>query len=251
MKMRLIHLSDIHFTAGDAWDPDEDQRNELLTDVGALVDKGGTVDGILIGGDIAFSGAKAEYDVAAEWIEQVRVRSGCPAGAIWVVPGNHDIDRHVHDMNRARTTMLEELRTSELGLIDARLTNWLNGGNGLLNCLDAYNRFCQDWVPPTTAKEPHWTDLTLALDGLDVCLTGINSVLTSDSRDKPPPQLILGKQQCSLQRAPNRVHIAFAHHPPSWIRDWPAVAAYLRRAHLVLFGHEHFFRVEQEAPGSR
>jgi predicted MPP superfamily phosphohydrolase len=247
--MRLIHLSDIHFTAGGTWDPDEDQRDELLADVGVLVDDGGTVDGILIGGDIAFSGAKAEYDVAAEWIEKVRVRSGCPEGAIWVVPGNHDIDRNVHDKNRARTKMLEELRHTESDLIEARLAAWLNGGDGLLSCLDAYNRFCQDWVPPTTAKQPHWTDLTLGLDGLDVCLTGINTVLTSDTRDWPAPQLIVGKQQCSLQRAPNRVHIAFAHHPPSWIKDWPAVAGYLRRAHLVIFGHEHYFRVEQEAPG--
>jgi predicted phosphodiesterase len=249
MQMRLIHLSDIHFSTGDAWDPDEDQRNELFADVGVLVDEGGTVDGILIGGDIAFSGAKAEYDVAAEWIERVRVRSGCPEGAIWVVPGNHDIDRRVHEKNRARTKMLEELRSTDLGLIEARLANWLNGGNGLLSCLDAYNKFCQHWVPPTTATEPHWTDLTLGLDGLDVCLTGINSVLTSDSRDRPPPQLIVGKQQCSLQQAPNRVHIALAHHPPAWIKDWPAVAGYFRRAHLVLFGHEHRFRVEQESPG--
>lgn len=248
--MRLIHLSDIHFTAGDTWDPDEDQRNELLADVGALVDERGIVDGILIGGDIAFSGASAEYEVAREWIEDVRVRSGCPEGAIWVVPGNHDIDRQAHYGNRARTKMLEELRNTDSELIEARLAAWLNGGNGLLSCLDAYNRFCQDWVPPTTAKEPHWTDLTLGLDGLDVCLTGINSVLTSDSRDRPVPQLIVGKQQCSLQRAPNRVHIVLAHHPPSWIKDWPAIEGYLRRrAHLVLFGHEHLFRVEQEAPG--
>lgn len=247
--MRLIHLSDIHFTVGDTWDPDEDQRNELLADVGALVDDGGTVDGILIGGDIAFSGAKAEYDVAAEWMEKVRVRSGCPEGAIWVVPGNHDIDRHLHDRNRARTKMLEELRNTEPDLIESRLADWLNGGDGLLSCLDAYNKFCQAWVPPTTTKQPHWTDLTLALDGLNVCLTGINSVLTSDTRDWPTPQLIVGKQQCSLQRAANRIHIAFVHHPPSWIKDWPAVSGYLRRAHLVLFGHEHCFRVEQEAPG--
>jgi predicted MPP superfamily phosphohydrolase len=247
--MRLVHLSDIHFTAGDTWDPDEDQRAELLADVGALVEDGGNVDGILIGGDIAFSGADPEYDVATEWIEAVRVRSGCPEGAIWVVPGNHDIDRHLHDKNRARTKMLEELRSTEPDLVEVRLAAWLNGGDGLLSCLDAYNRFSQDWVPPTTAKQPHWTDLTLGLDGLDVCLTGINTVLTSDTRDWPAPQLIVGKQQCSLQRAPNRVHIAFAHHPPSWIKDWPAVAGYLRRAHLVLFGHEHYFRVEQEAPG--
>lgn len=247
--MRLIHLSDIHFTAGDTWDPDEDQRDELIADVGVLVDAGGPVDGILIGGDIAFSGASPEYEVAAEWIERVRVRSGCPSGATWVVPGNHDVDRQLHDNNRARTKMLEELRTTEPDLVEARLGAWLNGGDGLLSCLDAFNKFSQDWVPPTTAKKPHWTDLTLGLDGLDVCLTGINTVLTSDTRDWPTPQLIVGKQQCSLQRASNRVHIAFAHHPPSWIKDWPALAGYMRRAHLVLFGHEHYFRVEQEAPG--
>jgi hypothetical protein len=166
-----------------------------------------------------------------------------------VVPGNHDIDRHMHDKNRARTKMLEELRSTELELIETRLSEWLNGGDGLLSCLDAYNKFCQDWVPPTMAKEPHWTDLTLGLDGLDVCLTGINSALTSDSRDKPPPQLIVSKQQCSLQRAPNRVHIALAHHPPAWIKDWPTLAGFFRRAHLVLFGHEHRFRVEQDSPG--
>jgi hypothetical protein len=247
--MRLIHLSDIHFTAGDIFDPDEDQREELLSDVGDLVDAGGAVNGILIGGDIAFSGARSEYVVAAQWIERVRARSGCPDGAIWVVPGNHDIDRNLHRKNRARTSMVAELRETDLPLIDPRLRGWLNCGNGMLNCLEAYNNFSEDWVPPTTAANPHWTDLTLDLAGLDVCLTGLNSVLASDSRDRPPPLLILGTQQCSLQRAPNRVHIAFAHHPPTWIRDWPNVAAYLRRAHLVLFGHEHRFRIEQATPG--
>lgn len=249
--MRLIHLSDIHFTSGDTWDPDEDQRNELVEDVGALVTtENGTVDGILIGGDIAFSGAQAEYDVAAEWIENLRGRSGCPDGAIWVVPGNHDIDRQAHASNRARIKMLEELRsTTDPDLIEPRLAGWLNGGDGLLSCLDAYNSFCQTWVPRTTAKLPQWTDLTLGLDGLDVCLTGINTVLTSDSRDRPFPQLIVGRQQCSLSRASNRVHIVLAHHPPVWIKNWRAIASYFRRAHLVIFGHDHRFRVDQEAPG--
>lgn len=247
--MRLIHLSDIHFTAGDTWDPDVDQRHELFLDVCELVDSGGKVDGILVGGDIAFSGADAEYEVATEWVEQIRLRSGCPEGHIWTVPGNHDIDRTIHKTNRARKAMVAELRDTPLDLVDARLAEWLNVGDGMLNCLDAYNRFSQNWVPSTTAAKPHWTDLTLDLDGLDVCLTGMNSVLASDSKDKPIPSLVLGTQQCCLERAPNRVHIAFAHHPPTWILDWPTVERYFRRAHLALFGHEHRFRVEQEAPG--
>jgi predicted MPP superfamily phosphohydrolase len=247
--MRLIHLSDIHFTAGDSWDPDLDQRDQLLRDVTELVDEGGSVDAILVGGDIAFSGAGDQYDVAAEWLEQIRVASGCPKGGIWVVPGNHDIDRNIHRANRAREKMVEELCHSPLDFVDARLAGWLKGGEGMLDCLGAYNAFSQQWVPPTTHKKPHWTDLTLDLDGLDVCLTGINSVVASDSVDWPKPKLVLGRQQCSLPWAENRVQIVFAHHPPSWIRDWENVEAYLRRAHLVLFGHEHQFRIEQAAPG--
>jgi hypothetical protein len=247
--MRLIHLSDIHFNVQPDWDPDGDQREQLLRDIGELVDEGGEVDGILIGGDIAFSGKKAEYDVAAEWIERVRQRSGCPDGAIWVVPGNHDVDRDLHKDNRARSKMVDELSTSDLDVIDVRLAGWLRGGDGMLGCLAAYNAFSQPWVAPTTHKKPHWEDLTLGLDGLSVCLTGINSAVASDSRDKPPPRLVLGRQQCELPVAEDRIHIVLAHHPPTWIRDWDNVKGYLRRAHLVLFGHEHRFRVHQDAPG--
>ena len=252
--MRLIHLSDIHFSAGDHWDPDDDQRNELLLDIDRLVSSGGAVDGILVGGDIAFSGGADEYAVAGEWLEEARVRGGCPVGAVWTVPGNHDVDRAMHNENFARHSMIEKLQETDLTMVDHVLSKFLYAGDGMINCLDEYNRFATQWLSTTSAAKPHWTDPTLDLDGLDICLTGLNSVLVSDTSDKHEEHdgkavLLLGRQQCALERDADRIHIAFAHHPPSWLRDWSRVQPFLKRAHLVLFGHEHQFRANQEAPG--
>ena len=248
--MRLIHLSDIHFSSGSSWDPDDDQRAELLSDIRQVVGDE-IVDGILVGGDIAFSGSPAEYEIATGWLEQVREACSCPEGAIWVVPGNHDIDRNRHRANLARQAMVSALRKEDRNVVDLRLRGWLVAGDGMLDCLDAYNQFAQQWLCPTGAASPHWTDLTLGIDDLSVCLTGLNSVLVSDTVDDPQygPVLRMGAQQCTIERKPDTVHVVFGHHPPSWIRDWPEVEPYLRRAHVVLFGHEHTFRTEQAAPG--
>jgi 3',5'-cyclic AMP phosphodiesterase CpdA len=54
----------------------------------------GPVYGIVVGGDIAFSGKPEEYDLANKWLVRFAARLGVdPGERIWVVPGNHDIDR--------------------------------------------------------------------------------------------------------------------------------------------------------------
>jgi hypothetical protein len=57
--MRLVHLSDIHFGRyGHGWDPNEDQRRELLNDLGRFVDEKGPVDGGLSVATSPTTGAK-------------------------------------------------------------------------------------------------------------------------------------------------------------------------------------------------
>ena len=57
-KLVFLHLSDIHFLrwSGSRYDLDADLRNELLLDAVDMVKQLGLPDGILICGDIAFSG---------------------------------------------------------------------------------------------------------------------------------------------------------------------------------------------------
>lgn len=57
--LSFIHLSDIHFHkySGDAYDIDHDLRCEIIRDISYEYRKKiSTIDGILICGDIAFSG---------------------------------------------------------------------------------------------------------------------------------------------------------------------------------------------------
>ncbi len=91
----FLHLSDIHFTkhSGRPGDLDEDVRRELECDALEVRRRFDHFTGILVSGDIAFSGQAAEYDTAKSWLNQLCLSLGCAAEDVWVVPGNHDVDR--------------------------------------------------------------------------------------------------------------------------------------------------------------
>ncbi len=94
----LVHLSDIHFRdprRGTTGILDADLRRELQSDALRVVAVAGRAEGILVGGDIAHSGRKEEYEIAREWLNSFCGRLGCETDDVWVVPGNHDVDRSV------------------------------------------------------------------------------------------------------------------------------------------------------------
>lgn len=253
--MRLIHLSDIHFSGYTSkWEPNEDQRSELVRDLADLVADGGPVDGVLVGGDIAQSARADQYTDAADWLRKVSEVGKCPWAHVWVVPGNHDIDRDLHQAPPLRRYLHEVVRSalaaSDFVKVDEILHDWFladEHADGLLKSLESYNDFASELGCPTSADSPTWTDLTLDLNGLEVQLTGLNSVLVSDTSDvKAKPSLAIGRRQCEFERSDGRIHIVFAHHPPEWLGDWEAIKPYLlSRTHLVLFGHEHKYATEQ------
>ena len=96
--IRLLHFSDIHFKSPECnnldTDPNTSIRDKLSLDIQqrcSLDDK--NVDAILITGDIAFAGKQEEYDTASNWIDQLCEETGCKKEDVYVVPGNHDVDR--------------------------------------------------------------------------------------------------------------------------------------------------------------
>ena len=91
----FVHISDIHFhkLSGDQYDLDEDLRNELLLDVDAVTAEIGTPNGILVTGDIAFSGKPEEYVNAKAFLTELCERLGGSLADVWCVPGNHDVDQ--------------------------------------------------------------------------------------------------------------------------------------------------------------
>ena len=92
----LLHISDIHFRAPECTgenDPNRAYRTRMIQDAKVRARELGGVDAILVGGDIAFRGVQSEYVAASMWLEQLARESSCPLERIFVVPGNHDIDR--------------------------------------------------------------------------------------------------------------------------------------------------------------
>lgn len=255
VPLRLAHVSDIHFRGyQDGWEYDRDQRDELLRDVRQLVDADGSIDGILVGGDIAFRAAPEEYKVADEWLDALRdACGGLDSGRVWTVPGNHDVDRRVIGSSDILQRFRTDVRECATDGVDELLRQRLSidqAATGLIAPLQAYNTFAGEYQCAVTCAQPHWSDASLEFDGLTLALLGLNSVLISDRADSDlgDGTLVLGRHQCMVSRADDTVHLAIAHHPPGWVRDWDRVDPYLRRAHVLVFGHEHAYAARQIVP---
>src|SRR6267142_1573710 len=96
-QLLLAHISDIHFRKkapnSDLYVPDDDLRRELINDIGGLKTTLGAFHGILITGDVAFSGDKDEYARARSWIRDLCKKTGCPEELVRTISGNHDVSR--------------------------------------------------------------------------------------------------------------------------------------------------------------
>src|SRR5687768_6307349 len=96
--MLLLNIADVHFRypyCDTQMDPDLPYRTMLIQDANTFTERLGTVDAILVGGDIAFAGLKEEYNAALKWLTELCEACSCSLDRVFVVPGNHDVDRNV------------------------------------------------------------------------------------------------------------------------------------------------------------
>jgi len=93
-SISFVHLSDIHFvkSSNNPADIDRDLRDAIITDLDVNA-KGvlKNVSGILVSGDIAFSGTKAEYEKAKEYLLEISNLFSISPSDVYCVPGNHDV----------------------------------------------------------------------------------------------------------------------------------------------------------------
>lgn len=247
-KLVLIHLSDIHFTraSGDVHDVDQTVRDELLRDVEAMTKKLGAANGVLVTGDIAFSGKKEEYQHATEWLRKVCDAVGCEEQKVAVVPGNHDVDRSL--AGDLITKMLhKEIRGIDGAAIDAQLREYFSNvgsARALLAPLAQYNVFAQPYECDVSDKKPFWQrDLGLSC-GTTIRMRGLCSAYVSNA-DDDKGKMILGTAYAGVRREDSVLHLTLCHHPPEWFRDQDPVDALLKsRVHIQLFGHKHAQRVD-------
>lgn len=239
---RFVHLSDIHF--GQERDgtlvTHEDVREELLRDCRTQAADLGPAGGILITGDTAYSGQKAEYDRAGEWLDRLTEAVGCSKIAVSLVPGNHDVD--LQQIDYMGQLAHKELRAANSTTIDAVLEGIASGNeasNPLLPKFAAYREFAARYgCDFESVKRPAWKK-DYELDGRNILrFAGLNSVQVSNTQDAPG-QMVLGNSQYVIPREDDLEYVILVHHPLHWLKDHLNAERYLRRARVVMVGHEH------------
>lgn len=265
--MLLLNIADIHFRhpiCTTNMDEDHAYRTELVNDAQHMVNKLGTsVDAILVGGDIAFKGIKEEYDEAEKWLNQLANACGCDPAMIYVVPGNHDVNRESAKSNSVRNVQ-QSIRNAALPKRKAELYNQFSDaktGRDLLAPLEAYNNFaatynCQVFSPERifwqTGYQTENCSLNPDLDlGNDVKLRlfGLSSTILSgiEGKDDRRLELYLSPLQTVLNPEKGVVNAIICHHPPDWLEDIDEVEdAICGRAALQFFGHKHRQRVHRD-----
>ncbi|MEI9966914.1 MAG: metallophosphoesterase [Candidatus Moraniibacteriota bacterium] len=48
---------------------------------------------MLVTGDLAYHGETKEFERAEKWFDEVRAKIQLPAESVYVIPGNHDVNR--------------------------------------------------------------------------------------------------------------------------------------------------------------
>ena len=246
-RLVFIHLSDIHFKGsinGTKFDLDLQLRNEIERDILDKIGTLGGVTGILVTGDIAFKGNHEDYQSAHTWLENLCDTIECSPENVWVVPGNHDVDRDIINNSKMIRTFHKTLRECSINTINQELTEFLKdqpGAELFLTPMQNYNKFASSYQCQITLENPYWEHKILLNDGSNLYLRGLTSTLISDQEDDHGAgQLVLGEFQTTMIRDPSVTYLIMCHHPPSWLRDEDHVNPKLiNYAKIHLFGHKH------------
>lgn len=256
--LRILHLSDLHERGpresegwrrrrvlGQAFSRNLD---ELLSD--------GPVDLVCFTGDIADWGLAQEYERASEFVSMVLERLGLPKERLFLIPGNHDINRQ-----QGAEAWLQ-MRQNLHHLSTQTLSRWMLGTNvpygfgdevrqGVLSRQAAYREWIanlgrSDLLP---ARSPHGHlgyRVTVRLPGwpFDIQMIGLDSAwLAGDDTDAGKLRLTEDQVMRLGTVGGNPLpgfRIALMHHPLTDLGDGTACRRLLaENADLLLRGHLH------------
>ncbi len=255
--MLLLHVSDIHFRAPDCvnpdLDPDRPYRTRMIQDARSRTETLGSVEAILVGGDIAFKGDPLEYVAAWAWLKELAVACGCPLERVFVIPGNHDVDRSVIARSPSTRNVQQAIRQALPHDRERELRTQFadpDAGRALLAPLAAYNDFAKRFNCQVYSPERMYWKQDLPLEGgMHLRIYGLTSTLLSGGGggDDTREDLFLSPLQTVLDPVEDVGNLVLCHHPPDWFMDQDDVQdAICGRTAIHLFGHKHRQRVMQD-----
>ncbi len=254
MHLRYLHISDLHLTGQRAdkssWAVEQfDQHlvtRSMLDAITKLVKKGSHgFDLVFITGDLAKRGQPDEYRVAEVFCEQLLEAARMPHERLFLVPGNHDVDRSQvkeHHVRRWYEFKNEDQVTEVL-----RDPDWFPI---LMRKFAPFNVFAK-WAMGRlvyTDNDYFYTEKVLVERGGDkilVNIVGLNSALFAGYDGDDQKKLAFGLPQLdgALAKLDDSalLTIVLFHHPFSCFHPADKVCQNLlmQKANLILIGHLH------------
>jgi predicted phosphodiesterase len=258
--MLFLHVSDIHFCTPDCNDPPNDPeqpfRTALVNDVRTRVSDIGPVDAIIVTGDIAFKGVHDEFEAATNWLKGLANAARCSLDRIYVVPGNHDVDRKIIEHTPAIQNAHQAILSAGVKKIEREFGRQIRDkttGPTLFEPIYEYNEFAKFFNCQVTPEQLCWRQDIVMEDGVLLRFHGMTSTMLSgaiqrdggqnDTRDS----LYLNPSQTVLDPVPNVVNVALSHHPHDWFMNCDEVEGALNdRANIQFCGHKHKRRLTRD-----
>lgn len=254
----FIHLSDIHFRkySGDKYDIDQDLRNEIIRDISKNAKSClENINGILVCGDIAFSGQECEYKKAQEFLREICNILSLSETAVYCVPGNHDVEQSVTYRGAVLHSLQSELeKANSSNEIDDKLGGYFrdrSSNDALFKHIETYNtKFAGKYGCNINTEKPNW-QVDFPLDDKNILrIYGLNSVIISnldDHKDKLNDKpMIIGRYQ--IPKSEDGVsYMSLCHHPPECWKDSNSDVQKLinKRIRIQLYGHKHIQKIKQ------
>jgi Flp pilus assembly protein TadD/predicted phosphodiesterase len=252
-NLTWLHLSDIHFNPRTEWRYSA-SRDALLEYLKAEPLQ---PDLVFCTGDIAFGETnsaplKNQYTQARDFFDKLLAIWHLPKDRLFVVPGNHDINRNsVNPDAQATLTQWAEQAPEHAQKINQRFADRPKVFQDAIARLNEYASFVSEYLPHQVDTDGrHCYAHVLDINGLKVGVAGFNSVWSCAGLEDDRHLWMAAEWQFNSAKPKLKdaaVRIGLIHHPVDWLNTVDRDLATRRIAadfHFWLHGHSHNAWVE-------
>jgi tetratricopeptide (TPR) repeat protein len=217
MKASWLHISDFDFRVGISYDQDAVLAALVKSVKWFRDERGRRPDLVLATGDVAHAGQANEYEAATKFFDDLIVAAGVDRRRLFVVPGNHDVDRKM-GVGLARTFgsheeadayFSPEIPKTHITQKQHAFVQW-------------YNRYFQGIrvFPNDSTCGPLEV---VEIPGLKIGVLSLNSALFCQG-DDDHDKLWIGRRCLRLatdaiEQLGANLNIALLHHPLDWLHS--------------------------------
>ncbi len=245
-KISFIHLSDIHFvkSSNNPDDIDNDLRKAIITDLKTNAAKIlNNVCGILVTGDIAFSGNIEEYNIAKDYLNEICEIFDIKPSDVYCVPGNHDVNQSTISNSDFIPIAQDAVNSaSTIDAADREFSKYINSDNQnmLFIPIENYNNFARRFECDISNNKIYWQKCFELTDDFHFRIIGINSSFISTKTDHKTGKLMYIGQSQIPDYSDGTATLLMCHHPPeSWKFKEDMLSRINKRADIQLYGHMH------------